>query len=493
MTSLWLDTSPVVPTDAVAALGAETPFDEVVVGAGLTGLVTALLFARRGRRVAVLEARSVGAGATGNTTAKLSLLQGAHLQRIRRNTYQAVVDAYVAGNRAGFDWMIDYLDEAAVPVERRDAFSYSTTRKGLALIDDEYLVARRAGLPVVKEFSLDLPFGTTSALKLPDQAQFDPMQVVASLVADIRALGGVVVEGVRVTGVSASNPAVAHTASGDVVGRRIHLTTGTPILDRGLYFAKLTPQRSYAMAFEGAGQLPGGMYLSVDGPSRSIRSRGDLLLTVGNGHGVGRAESESALVDDLTDWTLSHWPGARRTHVWSAQDYATPHHVPFVGWLPRGRGRVYLATGYEKWGMTNAVQAALTIVSDVMGDPEPWMTTLHHRATTPIAMASGVGSNAATAVWAAKGWLRALSRRHAVIAPPEGVGVVALSRGLVPVARSTVEGRVCSLSAVCPHLGGIVTWNDAERSWDCPLHGSRFDADGRVLEGPSTRDMTRRG
>jgi glycine/D-amino acid oxidase-like deaminating enzyme/nitrite reductase/ring-hydroxylating ferredoxin subunit len=490
MPSPWLDAAPDVTTDRIDP---ETVYDDVIVGGGLTGLVTALLFARRGHRVAVLEARSVGSVASGSGTASMSLLQGKQLQRIRTNTYQSVVDAYVAGNRAGFDWMVDYLDEAGVEVERRDAYSYSTTRGGIATVDDEYLVARRAGLPVVKEFGLDLPFGTTGGLRLPDQAQFDPMQAVVALVADVRALGGIVVEGVRVTGVDASSPTVTHSDGPDVRGHRVHVTTGSPVLDRGLYFAKLRSERSYGLAFEGADDLPAGMYQAVDGPTRSFSSVGDRLVTGGNRHPVGRASSTTELVDDLVDWTTRHWPGARLTHSWSGQDYGTPHHVPFVGWLPRGRGRIYLATGYEHWGLTNAVQAAMTLVSDVLGDPQPWMTTLHGRVTTPIAIASGIGINAADAWWAAKGWAGAMTRRLVAVAPAEGQGEVGRSGGLAPVARSTVDGEVCTVSAICPHLVGIVTWNDSERSWDCPLHGSRFAADGTVLEGPATRGLRRRG
>lgn len=491
MTSLWLDTIRTIPTDEFEPLAT---YDDVIVGAGLTGLVTALLFARRGHTVAVLEAGSIGGLATGNSSAMVSRLQGAQLQKIHRRTYQGVVDAYAEGQREAFDWLVEYAENAGVDVERRDAFSYATTRRGLQRVDSEYVIGRRAGLDLRKTVDVDLPFNTLGAVRLRDQAQLDPLELVAALAADVRALGGIIVENAHVTGVDAGDPATTHTSLGEVRSERVHLTTGAPILDRGLYFAKIAPRRSFGMAFADVdpGDLPGAMYRSVDAPSRSVRRYRDQLVVGGNTHGVGRAESEEALAQDLEDWTRAHWPTARRRRAWSGQDYATPHGVPFVGYLPRGRGRIFLATGYDSWGMTNAVSAARMLVSDVVGDNSGWMKTLHHRITTPAAIGAGLGENAAVAWWFARGWARALTNPLLPgEVPAEGTGVVGAD-GLAPVARSTVAGETCSLSAVCPHLGGVVSWNDQESSWDCPLHGSRFTATGAVIEGPAKRPLAPR-
>ncbi|RFA14438.1 FAD-dependent oxidoreductase [Subtercola boreus] len=510
MTSLWLASRTETGADSRTAESATDPFepdaryDEVVVGAGLTGLVTALLFARAGKRVAVLESRSIGAVATGRSTAKLSLLQGSQLQKIKAHTYQSIVQAYVDANRAGQEWMLEYASSRGVAVQRRDAVSYAGTAEGVETVGREFRLARAAGLDVRLVDRTDLPFETFGAVVLPDQAQFDPLDVLAALAADVRSLGGVIVENTRVTGVRASDPAEVRTSRGTVFGAHVHLTTGVPILDRGLYFAKLRALRSYAGSYEvpmGGGELPQSMYLSVDAPSRSIRtapgrptgdgSKGPATLIVGgNGHPVGRAGDTQRLVDDLHDWTARHFPGAVPTHSWSAQDYETPHRVPFVGYLPRGRGRIYFASGYDKWGMTNAVQAALTLVSDLSSDSPSWAKTLHHRATLPAAMASGLGANVATGWWALKGWAGVLTgpSTDALPIPAEGEGLIGRS-GIHPTGTSTVGGRTCQVSAVCPHLGGVLTWNSAETSWDCPLHGSRFAPDGILLEGPTVHDL----
>ena len=211
----------------------------------------------------------------------------------------------------------------------------------------------------------------------------------------------------------------------------------------------------------------------------------------GNGHPVGRhRQPPSELVADLTSWTERHFPGAERTHVWSAQDYLSHNSVPFVGKLPRGRGRIYLATGYGKWGMTNAVAAALRLSAELLGGHMPWAMTLGRRVSKPASAVRGVRENLIIGAAATQGWLAAelhpLSESDKT--PPEGEGVVRSVRGM-PVGISTVDGRTCAVSAVCTHLGGVLRFNDLEKSWDCPLHGSRFAADGSVLEGPATKNL----
>lgn len=237
------------------------------------------------------------------------------------------------------------------------------------------------------------------------------------------------------------------------------------------------------------------MYLSADSPTRSLRTAtsGDdeLLLVGGNGHVVGQhSRPTRELVDDLAAWTLRHFPGAERTHVWSAQDYQSHNHVPFVGLLPRGGGHVWLATGYGKWGMSNAPMAALNLTAQILGGHQDWADVLGTRVSKPASFVEAAASNAGVGVASVRGWLGAqlngLGPEDRV--PAEGVGVVGRA-GNLPVARATVGGRTCAVSAVCTHLGGIVKYNDLEQSWDCPLHGSRFAADGTVLEGPAVKPL----
>jgi glycine/D-amino acid oxidase-like deaminating enzyme/nitrite reductase/ring-hydroxylating ferredoxin subunit len=501
MTALWKTTHR-APTGTPFT---PAPHEAVVVGAGITGLATALLLAREGIDVAVLEAGEVAQLASGANTGKVSLLQGTRLSTLRAHHPASLVRAYVEANRDGQDWLVDFAAAAGVPLTRRTAYTYAQTASGLASIERELEAASAAGLPVRRVTADELaalPFPAVGAVALDDQIAIDPDAVAAALAREFVAAGGTLHTGVRVSGVSVLPRVRVRTDHGTMRARDVVLATGTPILDRGLYFAKVSATRSLCVAFDVPGDVPEGMYLSADEPSRSIRSvtAGDgpagpaRLVVGGNGHPVGREKSERAGYEDLVAWTHEHFPGAVETHRWSAQDYESHNLVPFVGVLPRARGRVRIATGYAKWGLTNGPAAALRLAAELRGiarkDRPRWMSQLGTRLTVPADIARGAAENAAVAREAVRGWADAERTPTPVPRPAEGEGVVAQRAGM-PVGVSTVGGATRGVGAVCPHLGGVLSWNNAECTWDCPLHGSRFAADGTRIEGPALRDLPR--
>jgi glycine/D-amino acid oxidase-like deaminating enzyme/nitrite reductase/ring-hydroxylating ferredoxin subunit len=491
VSSLWLDRAQPVPDDP---LRLEEPLDDVVVGAGLTGLTTGLLLARAGRRVAVVEARTVGAVTTGHSTAKVSLLQGTRLSRILRHQSERVAAAYVEANREGQQWLLRFCDDHGVDVQRRPAITYAASPTERSSATEEHRACRLLGLDADWQDALDVPFPHHGAVVLPDQAQLDPLDLLGALAAELRRHGGTLHQHRRVVGAAWADPGDLELDGGQRLrAGTVVLATGTPVLDRGLYFAKLQPERSYALVFDQASP-PDGMYLSAGSDARSVRGVEDagrrLLMVGGAGHVVGRTRSERSHLDALRSWTATYFPGAVETHAWSAQDYRSHDWIPYVGRLPRGRGRAYVATGYDKWGLTNAVAAALAIASEILGRPVSWSQTLGRRVTRPSAGIGIVDVNArvgGAAVWSALGALA-----HGDPAPPgEGCGRRG-RQGVVPTGVATTDGASHAVRALCTHLGGVLTWNDAERSWDCPLHGSRFAADGSVLEGPATRPLPTR-
>jgi glycine/D-amino acid oxidase-like deaminating enzyme/nitrite reductase/ring-hydroxylating ferredoxin subunit len=499
MTSLWQDRAGAsLPRATAATTSSGDEFDTVVVGAGLTGLTTGLLLARAGQRVAVVEARTAGAVTTGNTTGKVSLLQGTRLSRIARQHSPGVLRSYVEGNLEGQQWLLQYCTDHGVPFDTEPAITYAQQPSGAEAVRAEYGACRAAGLGVQLVPDIDLPVPCSGAVVLDGQAQLDPMPVLAALAGDLGSHGGVLFEHRRVTTVRSSGRTGyrVQTEHGALTADRVVLATGIPILDRGGFFARLVPERSYALAFAMPDGAPGGMYLSADAPTRSLRPADGrtLLLVGGNGHVVGRSPSPQGAVDDLVDWTRRHFPGAEPTHRWSAQDYSSLDSLPYVGPLVPGRDGILVATGYGKWGLTNGVAAALVLAGRILHGHMRWSEAFTSWSPTQLFdLPAAVKTNGEVAFQLATGWTKAMLHGSGAngTRPTDTESGTVVRDGVRPVGVCTVNGRTSRVSAVCPHLGGVVRWNDAETSWDCPLHGSRFDADGTVLEGPATHGLPR--
>lgn len=489
--SFWRQSAPsIVGGDALP------PRSEIVVaGAGLAGLAAALELVRAGREVVVIEADELGGRTTSRTTGKVSLLQGATASQIRVHAGDGVLASYLEANAAGADWMRRELASVPAAWEDRTAWTYALTDEGLGVLSEEADAMDAAGHPAERTGPLPpdetgLPLAIGGALRLPGQAQVQPVVAAAALVDRIRSAGGRLVDRCRMTGAHAKADRVEiETDRGAIVADRLVVATGTPVLDRALLFAALTPQRQAVAAFRlpDDSPPPAGMYLSVDPVGRSVRSARDRdgapVVIVGGGTiETGREDAVGDLRDAIADWTAEHYPGAAPLSWWAAQDYRMATRVPYAGAVRGGHDRIHAMTGFAKWGMTNAPAAALAVIGEIMGEVPQWHTKLREHRAGLRDVGETVAHNAKTGAQLVQGWVApgtsSTSDRAEVVRD-----------GIHPVAQSEVDGVVCKVSAVCTHLGGIVRWNDAEATWDCPLHGSRFTREGHVIEGPATADL----
>lgn len=475
----------------------EVDVDVAVVGGGITGLMTALLCARGGARVGIIEAGRIGRGATGNTTAKLTVLHQLCFDRIRRLHGKETAALYAEANKTGLDWIADYCEDVPeARFETQPALTYAWDRSGVGELEKEVRAAQAAGVDADLVEDLEVPFGAVAAVRVQDQAQFDPVPFLHRLADDVESLGGSIWEDTRVLGVSdGSSEATLHTSGGDVRARWVVAATGLPFADRGLFFARCKPTGTYLVAGRVDEPLE-GMWISSSSPSRSLRSASDvdgspLVLVGGESHQTGQdirsTERYQALANDAQAWFgVEEIP-----YRWFTEDFMSSDKIPLVGrqWpLPT---RVLVATGYSKWGLTNAVAAAMSLSAIVSGSEAPaWSAAFDTNRFSRRSVKQIAKLNSEVALRMASDWTGVLRSRpdHE---PDEGQGVV-IRRGRRVDAVSKLDSEVHTVSAVCTHLGGVVQWNQAEGTWDCPLHGSRFCNDGTMLHGPATEDLPSR-
>jgi glycine/D-amino acid oxidase-like deaminating enzyme len=464
--------------------------DVVVVGAGITGLSTAVMLAEAGVDVAVVDAGEVGQGATGASVGMASVLQGTTLAALRAHHPASLVRAYVDANRAGLEWLADRAGDAA---DRRTAFTFGRGLAADSALDAVRDAAREAGLGIREDAPGDFGGRTpVRAVALDDQLALDPARLTADLARAAVAAGAVLHTGVRVADVRALPAGRVETAKGPLHGDTIVLATGTPITRRGLYDFKTRALRSWAIAFEMEGdtEAPGGMWSEVGTDGRSVvatptSSGRTALVVTGARHPVGSARSEVALAEGLAAWARRTLPVGDEIARWSGQDYQSHNLVPFIGGMPRGLGRLRFATGYAGWGLTNAPAAAMRLSDEIRGIPRgdrpQWMRTIGTRLTVPADLGRGIGEAGRRVGVAARALAAAApapTRR-----PAEGAGVVT-RQGLRTAAVSTIDGQTRAVVAPAPLI-----WNDAERSWDSPVDGSRYAADGTRLEGAASGDL----
>src|SRR4051794_16711859 len=490
--SLWLDTAPPV---AYPALTGDLRVDVAVLGGGIAGLTTAVLLKRQGARVAVIEAAAVGRGVTGCTTAKVSALQVPVSSQIRARHGRDAAATYAHASLAGVERLGSLAAELApdADAERRPAFTYAAEEAERRAVEQEAEAAHEAGLPVELVDGPDLPYAVHGAVRLDDQLQLHPVRYVQSLAAAVAGNGSHVVERTRACAVEEGTPCRVRTTGGAVAADHVVVATHYPIFDRGLFFARLAPTRSYCLAARPAGgRPPRGMSISAGATTRSVRSYGDLLIVGGEGHAPGSGEATPERFRRLEAFAREHWDVAEVTHRWSAQDPTPDDHLPFVGPYRSGSTRLWVTTGYMKWGLATATFSAMALADRIDGRENAWTT-----AFSPSRVS--LRSAPRVAQLGVKFGADLLADR---IRPPQALRTSTIPAGEARVVPDGVrgkkgvfrdsEGTLHAVSLRCTHMGCLLRFNAAERSWDCPCHGSRFDVDGTVLEGPAVTPLERR-
>ncbi|QFU82464.1 FAD-dependent oxidoreductase [Natronorubrum aibiense] len=477
-------------------LSADRTVDVCVVGAGIAGLSTAVELRDRGQSVAVLERDRVATGVTGKSTAKLTSQHGRIYDHLRREFGRRQATQYAQVQEDAIDTVEQRIDELGIECgfERQPSYLYSTEPDEIRRETD---AAQAAGLEATYVTSVPPFERAQAAVRFNEQAWFHPRKYLLGIADELRNDDDAVVyEHTRVTDVNPGQPCRVHTREATVTAERVVLATGFPILDRAGYFARMHPKRSYVLGIRLDGDPPEGMYYRSGDNYRSVRthrdSDGTLLLVGGENHKTGQGGSTADRYRRLERWARDRFPVASIDYRWSTQDYKPVDKVPFVGRVGAGAENVFVATGFRGWGMTNGVAAGRLLAALIVGERPPERDLFSPLRFTPkSSLSSTLTENADAASQFATDWARTLLTPDLEdLAPGEGRVV---RRGGKPIACARDDdGTLHTSSAVCPHMYCLVQWNDAEHSWDCPCHGSRFGLDGEVLEGPATDDLPTR-
>lgn len=429
MDSLWMD----VPLPAFPTLEGDHRTDVLVIGGGMAGILCAYQLKKAGVDCLLIESDRVGQGVTGRTTAKVTVQHGLFAQDLLRRFGPEKGRLYLEANQAALGQYRKLAQAISCDFETKDSFVYSLDSPEKLDRELKALEALGAKGELVKD--LPLPFSTAGAVCFRDQAQFHPLRFLAGLLPGLPLY--------EHTAARAFHGKAVLTDRGSIRAEKIIVATHFPILNKhGSYFLKLYQHRSYVLALEDAPPV-GGMYVDEQETGLSFRDYGDLLFLGGGDHRTGK---EGGGWPELKAFARVHYPDARVRAQWATQDCMSLDAVPYIGPYSRRTPDLYVAAGFNKWGMTSAMVSAMVLADLVQGRKNPY---------APVFSPSR-------------------SMLHGQLAANGLEAVMNLLRPTAP---------------RCPHMGCALRWNPREHTWDCPCHGSRFTEEGKLLENPATGDL----
>ncbi|WP_404447191.1 FAD-dependent oxidoreductase [Sutcliffiella horikoshii] len=498
--SLWMEQN---SANTFSLLTEDVSADVTIIGAGITGITAAYLLAKEGLKVTLLEAGKVIGGTTGFTTAKISSQHGLIYQDLIKQHGQEKALLYYEANQEGLSFIQDCINNLKIDCDFRTlpSFIYSTSKEMEQKVEEEANAYLKLGIDggFAHSEDLALPFSIKNAVMMRDQAQFHPVNYLNGLLRAFTKLGGKVYEHTRATDIQADSSIVKTENGCKVKSNHIIVSTHYPFNDlKGLLFSRLHVERSYALAAKvKEGNIPDGMYLSADKPTHSIRSATGpdgkkLLLLGGHGHPTGQNDRDTSThYEKLAHFGSKYFDIEDIPFHWSSQDIFSLDNLPYIGPVKKGTENVLIATAYAKWGMTNGTIAAC-ILKDSILNKDNLYKDLFHPSRSEVDYSNTktfVKENATVAKELIKGKIKRESRSIEELKHDAG-GIIQLDGKKVG-AYKDKEGTCHLVKPTCTHMGCDVVWNDAERSWDCPCHASRFSYKGDVLEGPATKPLKR--
>jgi glycine/D-amino acid oxidase-like deaminating enzyme/nitrite reductase/ring-hydroxylating ferredoxin subunit len=486
-----------VEASTFPALRGDLAVDVAVVGAGISGLTAAALLARDGRLVAVLEMDRVGAGETGRTTAHLTEAVDARYHDLAADFGQDGARLVGESSRASITQIERLAAEhrIACDLRRLPGYLYTERRTDIAALEDEFVAARDAGARVALVHDVPLPFPTAAALRFDEQAIVHPLRYLSGLARALAAAGVRLFEKTRALEVEDGEPCRVATEAGMVSARDVVVAAHVPFVNRLLLHTKLAAYRSYAIAAHPRdGRARDGLFWDTDDPYHYIRPLTDgddpVLIIGGEDHKVGQEDDTEERFARLASWAEARFGTDRIDARWSGQVIEPVDGLPYIGRNALS-GHVWVATGFSGNGLTFGTLAGMIIADLIVGRPNPWADVYTATRVKPVAAAREfVKENLSFPGHLLSDRLTNRDAEGSAFADVQrGEGKIIVVAGEKLAVYRDANGTAHTLSPVCPHMGCDVRWNNAERSWDCPCHGSRFAPDGALLNGPASSDL----
>lgn len=493
-TSLWEGTA---AEASFPALAQDIEVDVAVIGGGITGITAAQLLSGRGKSVAVLEAHRVGRGTTAHSTGNLHVPVDDQLQKVRQKWGDDVLRTVCQSRQQMIDHIEKTIEEYAIDCSfvRRPHYIFPTDESQDDTMQKEYEAAVAGGLAASITNDINMPMSIGRALRVDNQAQFQPLSYVTLLAKALQSDRCRIYEQTKVEEIDSKNNVVT-TSGGRVRASKIILATHTP---KGFHLVQteLGPYREYGIAVRlNDDAYPDGIFWTLETPVhhsiRSFESNGTkYLIVIGEKHKVGQHDNAEDYYAKLEQYARQHYSVASVAFTWSGQHYKPADDLPFIGHSGTHKD-LYIATGFSTSGLLYGPVAAQIIADDILDRPNEWASVYKANRFTPVKSAKEfTKENADVAAHFIKDYIKRAEVEALQDVPP-GEGRIADVGGRKTAVYRGLDGDWTALSPVCTHLACIVHWNTFEKSWDCPCHGSRFSVDGEVIEGPAIMALLKR-
>ncbi len=474
------------------ALEEDITVDVVIVGGGITGITTGYLLKKEGLTVAIIDADRIASGTTGHTTAKITSQHDLIYHKMINQIGMEKAKQYAQSNEEAIKLIAQIIEDKNIDCDFawQSAYAYTESDDYVEQIQKEVEAAQDLGIKASYVTDLPLPFPIKAAVQFDRQAQFHPRKYLLSLAEDIAKDGSYIFENTRAVGIEEGEKCSVVAENGKkIIASQVIIASHYPFSNiRGLYVARIYQERAYIIAIKAKSKFPDGMYINTGQPTRSLRSvpladGQELILIVGENHKTGHGDDINEHYKNLIDFAHKNFDVEEILYRWSAQDCMTMDEVPFIGNMTANHPNIYVATGFKKWGMTSSAVSAMVLRDLIIKGDSPWKDVYDpSRFTNPSSIWKLIKENLDVAVNLISGKLSTGSFDTDV---DKGQGKIINIDGQRVGAYRDDEGKLYLVNITCTHLGCELKWNSAERTWDCPCHGSRFSPNGDVIEGPA--------